>query len=93
MEFEFNGIKIDRETWESAPFPIDCSGISDQKMQDIAEQLYYTLCNFCGFDKEDVEEYTKGCLRGDLYEKIDNCRWREEEELIVLNGGIYYEDW
>ena len=88
--FTFNGIEVDRETWEGAISPICCDGISDEDMCMIVKILYHILCDeFGGYN---ISHYVEWGAEWEEYDKIDEFRWREEEELITQFGGIYYED-
>ena len=88
--FNYKGIEVDRVTWESAPFPICCNNISDEDMCMIAKMLYHILCNeFGGYE---IKKYIEWGREWEEYDKIDDFRWVEEEELFCKFGGIYYED-
>lgn len=87
-EFEYKGLRVDRETWESAPFPIDCSRIIDEKMQELVEELFNTLHCCYGYSEEDIMEYAKY----EDHEDIDTARWESEEQLVLDYGGRYYDD-
>lgn len=93
IEYEYNGIKVDSSTWECAPFAIYCGNITDEDYACIVRTLYDTLIH--EFGKEDIEKYIERnddfILNGE-WDKIDDFRWVEEEELFLNWGGIYYED-
>lgn len=89
MEFTYKGLKIDRETWENAPAPIDCSAITDEQMKQMVKDLYYILHRQHGFSESDIQNYAKAYDNTDLCFKIDLYRWQEEEELFIENGGVY----
>lgn len=92
-EYTYKGISIDSTTWECAPFAIYCGNITDEDYACIVRTLYDTLVQEYG--KEDVEKYIERnedfILNGE-WDKIDDFRWTEEEELFLNWGGIYYED-
>ena len=88
--FTYNGLEVDRETWESAPTPICCTNITDEDMCMIAKMLYKILCEVFGC--YDVRKYVEWGNEWDYYDKIDEFRWREEENLFLDFGGQYYED-
>lgn len=88
--FTYKGIEVDRETWEGAITPICCDKITDEDMCMIAKMLYHILCNeFGGYA---VSHYVEWGNEWEEYDKIDEFRWREEEDLFLVYGGIYYED-
>ena len=90
-EFEYNGLKIDRGTWESAPIPICTKELTDKEMQYMVEVLYKILIGI--FDKESIDEYIKQLYNGETYDDhIDGIRWEEEELLFTRMGCKYYED-
>lgn len=88
--FTYKGIEVDRETWEGAISPICCDAITDVDMCMIAKLLYHILCNeFGGYA---VSHYVEWGAEWEEYDKIDEFRWREEEDLFLVYGGVYYED-
>lgn len=91
--FTYKGIEVDRETWESAPSPICCEKITDEDMCAIARTLHDVLVSVFGI--VDVNKYVNKTIHGvnfNDFDKIDEFRWREEENLILDYGGKYYED-
>ena len=87
-EFEYKGFKVDRETWESAPFPIDCSRITDDDMQELVEELYDILHRHYRYSEESLAAYA---VNTNIDDELDALRWQEEEDLILSYGGVYYE--
>lgn len=83
--FTYKGLSIDRITWESAPIPICTKAISDESMQLLVEELFDILNKWYKFDESDIKDNTDN-------EDLDMARWREEEELFLKYGGVYYED-
>ena len=90
IEYDYKGIKIDTTTWESAPFPIYCGGISEESMCAIVRSIYDALVEEYG--EEMTERYINDVNGFDEWDNIDDFRWREEEELFLEWGGMYYED-
>lgn len=88
--FTYKGIEMDRETWESAGCPIYCGKITDEVMCMLVKELYEGLVAIWGEDS--VKMYIKKGTKYKRFDEIDDTRWREEEILIMTNGGIYYED-
>lgn len=91
--FNYKGIEIDRVTWESAPCPMNCSNITDEEMCHIAKTLYLVLVDVFGIVA--VGKYINKMVHGvdfNEFDKIDEFRWREEENLLLDYGAIYYED-
>jgi hypothetical protein len=84
-QFTYKGLSIDRNTWESAPIPICTKAISDENMQLLVEELFDILNRYYRFNESDIKDNTDN-------EDLDMTRWREEEELIIKYGGVYYED-
>ena len=91
--FEYRGIEVDRETWESASCPMCCEKITDNDCCEIAKSLYMILCDT--FGKHEVGKYINKINHGvnfSRFDEIDDFRWREEENLFLDFGGQYYED-
>lgn len=89
--FEYRGIEVDRETWESASCPMCCEKITDNDCCEIARTLYNVLVSVFGI--VEVTAYIKSDEKGsDRFNDIDDFRWREEENLFLDFGGQYYED-
>lgn len=91
IEFEYKGIRIDKDTWESAICPICCKNITDDDMCCIVRTIYDSLVN--EYDEQTISEYVTDLQETnfELYDTIDAFRFREEEALFLLNGGFYYE--
>jgi hypothetical protein len=102
-EFYYNGIYIDRQTWEDAPCPICCENISDDNMCKIIITLYDELVTVYGLDEvkkyisyknkqsiNELDEFTETELHD--MDNIDDYRWTIEEQLFNEFGGVYYED-
>ena len=94
--YQYNGITIDKVTWEEAPCPMYCGNIDDDTMCKIVVSLYDTLERDFGNDFKDYVDYNNGkelpLERTNVLENLDSSRWVEEEMLFAQNGGIYYED-
>lgn len=99
--FDYKGIKVDKDTWESAIAPMCCNEIDDDNMCQIAIYLYDKMVEVYG--EEDVKQYVSMIDRlanfesydvADIqyYDEIDLFRWGEEEELFIEFGAVYYED-
>jgi hypothetical protein len=89
--FNYKGIEVDRVTWESAPCPMYCDKVTDEECCDIAKTLYLKLVDVFGI--VEVTTYIKSDEKGsDRFNDIDDFRWREEENLFLDYGAIYYED-
>ena len=70
--FDYKGIEVDRETWESAGCPMCCEKITDNDMCEIAKSLYATLCD--AFGKHEVGKYVNKIVHGvnfNNFDKID----------------------
>lgn len=95
--YEYKGINISKSTWEDAPCPMYCGNVAIEGIKNILRLLYRDLVVTYGEDivKEyinyinGVENKVEDIM---LYENIDECRWKVEEQLFLDNGGIYYED-
>ena len=98
--FNYKGIEVDKETWESAPAAMYCNEIDDDNMRQIAIYLYDKMVEVYG--EEDVKQYISMIDRlanfesydvADIeyYDEMDSFRWREEE-LFIEFGAVYYED-
>lgn len=99
--FNYKGIEIDRTTWEQAPCPMFCGKITDDNMRQLVIYLYDAMVSVYG--AQDVENYVKiknmlangeSCDYNDIqyYDKMDEFRWVEEENLFNSFGAVYYED-
>ena len=99
--FTFNGIEIDKSTWENASCPMFCGKITDDDMRQLVVYLYDMMVYEYG--KQDVEKYVKikkslanceSCDENDInyYDRMDQFRWVEEENLFNYFGAVYYED-
>jgi hypothetical protein len=100
--FNYKGIEVDKDTWEQAPCPMCCKDIDDNNMCQIAIYLYDKMVEVYG--EEDVKQYVSMIDRlanfesydvADIqyYDEMDSFRWREEEELFIEFGAVYYEDY
>ena len=91
--FKVNGLNIIcRMDYESMPCPMYATEFTDEQMQDLAETIYLTLCNY-GFEKEDLESFfTEPDLNYPYLEDIDSAFWNEMEIIAVNMGMRYYED-
>lgn len=100
--FNYKGIEVDKYTWESAPAAMCCKDIDDDSMCQIAIYLYDTMVEVYG--EEDVKRYVFSMIDRlsnfesydvadiEYYDEMDSFRWREEEELFIEFGAVYYED-
>ena len=91
--FDYKGIEVDRETWESASCPMCCEKVTDSDCCEIARTLYTKLVAVFGIVA--VGKYINKMVHGvdfNDFDDIDDFRWREEENLFLDFGGQYYED-
>jgi hypothetical protein len=99
--FNYKGIEVDKDTWESAILPMCCNEIDDDNMCQIAIYLYDKMVEVYG--EEDVKQYvsmidrlanSKRCDVADIlyFNEMDSIRWEEEENLFIEFGAVYYED-
>lgn len=91
--FDYKGIEVDRVTWESAPCPMYCDKVTDEECCDIAKTLYLKLVDVFGIVA--VGKYINKMVHGvdfNDFDDIDDFRWREEENLFLDYGAVYYED-
>lgn len=101
--YTYKGIEIDKSTWENAPLPMFCDKITDENMRQMVIYLYDAMVNVYG--EKEVEYYVKikkslaNCETSgyddndmDYYDKMDQFRWVEEENLFNSFGAVYYED-
>lgn len=95
-EYQYKGLRIDKETWESADCPMCCEKITDEGMSNIIVNLHNMLTTYYG-DKM-TERYIKSInnnsseMLEEDFEEMNNFRWTEEELLFSDFGGEYYED-
>lgn len=77
----YNGVEVDRETWESAVCPICMDSVTDSDLDELAERLYFALCADFRTDKLTEEQINS------------ELRWQIEEDMIMsLPNTYYYED-
>jgi hypothetical protein len=77
----YNGVEVDRGTWESAVCPICMDSVTDNDLDILAERLYFALSQ--DFKTDNLTE-----------EQINSeLRWKIEEDMIMsLPNTYYYED-
>lgn len=88
--FDYKGLVIDSETWESVGCPMCCKDITDDDYCSIVKKLYDELV--CVFGITAITNYIEKGQEYEEFEDIDEYRWREEENLFLDYGGKYYED-
>lgn len=96
-EFTYNNLVINRGDYEGLPCPMNTENISDATMQKITKEIYETLANYYSFTEKDLQEYLTNSdelMESDpeMWENIDQCWWREMENIALDNGMTYYED-
>ncbi len=81
-------IEIQLEFWEDAACPIYTEKVNKDKAE---KELYIAMKNN-GFTDKEISTFVKG--EGDMYlrGKFSDRLCMEEENIIIENGGIYYED-
>ena len=81
-------IEIQFEIWEDAACPIYTEKVNKDKAE---KELYIAMKNN-GFTDEEISTFVKG--EGDMYlrGKFSDRLCIQEENIIIENGGIYYED-
>lgn len=88
-----NRIRVDLESWESAPCPICTKNVDVDK----AERLLYASA-VQSYGKEVVEDYVSNwedCVEDKWtteYEHFAEWLCAEEEAIVMECGGVYYED-
>lgn len=88
--FQYKGLVIDSETWESVGCPMCCKDITDDDYCSIVKELYDELIHVFGITA--ITNYIEKGHEYEEFEDIDDFRWREEEKLFLEYGGKYYED-
>lgn len=77
----YNGVEVDRGTWENAVCPICMDSVTDSDLDELAERLYFALCADFRTDKLTEEQINS------------ELRWQIEEDMIIsLPNTYYYED-
>lgn len=81
-------IEIQLEIWEDAACPIYTEKVNKDKAE---KELYIAMKNN-GFTDKEISTFVKG--EGDMYlrGKFSDRLCMEEENIIIENGGVYYED-
>lgn len=82
-------IKIELDSWEDAVCPI-CT--KDVNLNDAEQMLYGTMKNWYGYSDKDIEKYLNGEGDNDKVEKFMSQLCKEEEDVVLKCGGVYYED-
>ena len=88
--YSYRGISVSRADWESASCAMYCDEISDENMGKIPQRLYNILVDVFGASA--VQNYIEKGEEYKDFDKIDELRWKEEENLFLEFGGRYYED-
>jgi hypothetical protein len=91
--FKVDGVNvISRSDFESLSMPLDTTNVSNETMQNIANELYHTLATNFGaentkkyFNQEDIDEEN-------VWDDIDEQYWHLMEVFAVDNGITYYEE-
>ena len=98
-EFTYKGISITRYDYESLPSPMAASKLSDEKMQEIAKDIYFELVNIYGWDEKDIQKYVNNVDDYELTnaemriaDKIRRDWWATMEDVGRFHGMEYYED-
>lgn len=82
-------IKIDLLAWESAPMPI----FTDNVDLDVCEkQLYAVMVSHYGYSDNEIDDYMNNRGEETKRENFQDLLCVEEEDIILDNGGLYYED-
>lgn len=91
--FKVDNVKvISRNDFECLSQPFNASNVSNETMQNIANELYHTLATNFGaentkkyFNQEDIDEEN-------VWDDIDKQYWHLMEVFAVDNGITYYEE-
>lgn len=91
--FKVDGVNvISRNDFESLSMPLDTRNVSNETMQNIANELYHTLATNFGventkkyFNQEDIDEEN-------VWDDIDEQYWHLMEVIAVDNGMTYNEE-
>jgi len=88
--FQVNGVDVlSRSDYESLSCPMYAKEVSNETMQEIANDIFTILKN--KYDENDVMEYFSNELEDEeVWECIDNCFW-EEMQRIGLAKGVTYQ--
>ena len=88
-EFKSGGIVITREDYENLPCAMCANEFSDEKMQELADEIAHILSSQWGYDEDEIS-----CLEkdSDEMEDFDMAFWQEMQEIAVHMGMRYYED-
>ena len=89
-EYKYKGLSVDNVTWESAGASMYCGHLTDEDFGCIVRTLYDTLVSVYG--ESMIEDYINNPNGFEEWDDIDDLRWREEEELFLEWGAVYYED-
>ena len=97
-EFAYKGISITRYDYESLPSPMAASKLSDEKMQEIAKDIYFELVNK-GWGENEIQKYANNVDEYELSDadmriadKIRGDWWEAMEDVARYHGMEYYED-
>ena len=97
-EFTYKGVTITRYDYESLPSPMAASKFSDEKMQEIAKDIYFELVNR-GWDEKEIQKYVNNVDDYELpdaemriADKIRSDWWEAMEDVARYHGMEYYED-
>lgn len=91
--FKVDGVDvISRNDFESLSMPLDTRNVSNETMQNIANELYHTLATNFGaentkkyFNQEDIDEEN-------VWDDIDKQYWHLMEVIAVDNGITYNKE-
>lgn len=84
-----DNISIDLQSWENAPIPI-CTTKVD--LETAEKELYRKMRMKWGYDNNDIQTFLNECGNQFDREKFLTRLCEEEENVILDNGGFYYED-
>ena len=90
--FQCKGLDIvSRADYESMPFPMYAGEFDDEKMQNLADNIYQTLYHEYGYSDDELHEFFTNPDACDN-EKMSEYFWIEMENIAVNMGMRYYED-
>ena len=94
-EFRSGGVVITRYDYESLPCPMCAEVISDERMQNIADDIHGYLLG-SGWTDWQISKYLGTHLDDVLDDDADGDRlksdfWKYMEKAAIDNGMVYYE--
>ena len=82
---------VSRGDYESLPAPMYAGEFDDEKMQNLAEEIYQSLRCEYGYSDDEIHDFftnPDACEN----EKMSGHFWIEMEKIAVNMGMRYYED-